>query len=163
MGGIFTLQAIVVALIIIMCLMAFAVNYTKAFRVKNEIRNIIEKNEGLTPDAEVEINNMVRENQYYLPAQYINVCHRLGYKVYEGNSNRGGTGVRFCIKCEYADSTGETNENESYRGAYYSVVTFISLDIPIINNIIPFAAELFMVSGETPLLYSENNNNQWCD
>ena len=39
-GGVFVLQAIVVAMIIITCLLAFSVNYTKAFRVKNEIRNI---------------------------------------------------------------------------------------------------------------------------
>lgn len=50
-SGAMTLQIIVIFMIIINCYLAFSVNYTKAFRVKNEIRSIIEKNEGLTCSA----------------------------------------------------------------------------------------------------------------
>lgn len=162
MGGVFTLQAIVFALIIIMCLMAFAVNYSKAFRVKNEIRSIIEKSEGLTTSAEVQINDVVRKHQYFLSDIYEKACKQLGYDVYSSVDENGGAGVRFCIKCEYANNLGEMNQNPNYRGAYYSIVTFVNIDIPIVNNVIPFTANFFKISGETALIYSNNHNNKYC-
>jgi len=48
MGGVFTMQAILVFLVLATGLLAFSVSYTKSFRVKNEIRRIIEQYEGLT-------------------------------------------------------------------------------------------------------------------
>lgn len=161
MGGIFTLQAIVIALLIIMCLMAFAVNYSKAFRVKNEIRSIIEKSEGLTPSAEVQINDMIRKHQYFLSDIYVDACKKLGYDVYESSDLNGGSGVRFCIKCNYANNLGEMNQKPDYRGAYYSIVTFVNIDVPIVNNIIPFTANFFKISGETSLIYA-SHNNKYC-
>ena len=59
-GGIFTLQFIVVFMIIVNCFLAFSVNYTKAFRAKNEIRSIIEKNEGLTCSAMKQIEGTAK-------------------------------------------------------------------------------------------------------
>ena len=40
-GGVFTLQIILVFVLLINGYMAYSVNYTRAFRVKNEIINII--------------------------------------------------------------------------------------------------------------------------
>ena len=157
-GGIFTLQAIIFALIIIMCLMAFAVNYSKAFRVKNEIRSIIEKHEGLTEAASKEINDMIRKYQYFLTDEYEKSCKQMGYDIYS-SSETGGAGVRFCIKQEYANNMGEMNPNPDYRSAYYSIVTFVNIDVPIVNNVIPFTSSFFSVSGETALIYSTAKNH----
>ena len=158
-GGVFTLQAIVVALIIIMCLMAFAVNYSKAFRLKNEIRNIIEKHEGLTEEAQAEINKTVRNYQYFLSEEYEDDCKNMGYHVYRGRGAEGNDGVRFCIKQEFANNMGEINQKPEYRGAYYSIVTFVNVDIPIINNVIPFSANMFHIRGETALIYSNKHSD----
>lgn len=158
MGGVFTLQAIIFALIIIMCLMAFAVNYSKAFRVKNEIRSIIEKSDGLTDSAQVQINKMIREHQYFLSDKYDDACRKLGYDIYRSTQD-GGAGVKFCIKQELANNMGEINQKPDYQGAYYSIVTFVNIDVPIVNNLIPFTANFFKVSGETALIYSNNHRN----
>ena len=58
-SGALTLQIILIFMIIINCYLAFSVNYTKAFRVKNEILSIIEKNEGLTCSAMDQINDFM--------------------------------------------------------------------------------------------------------
>lgn len=158
-GGVFTLQAIVIALIIIMCLMAFAVNYSKAFRLKNEIRSIIEKHDGLTEDARIQINKTVRNYQYFLDDRYEEECNKMKYDTYRSTED-GGTGIRFCIKREYANNMGEINQKPSYRGAYYSIVTFVNIDVPIVNNVIPFTSSLFSISGETALIYS-NKHGQY--
>jgi len=162
-GGIFTLQAIVVALLIIMCLMAFAVNYSKAFRIKNEIITIIERHEGLTGDAVTEINETLRGHQYFLSDLYTTACREDGYDVYNSASSEGGTGIKFCIKQEYANNLGEINnpDKRDYQGAYYSIVTYVNIDVPIVNNIIPFTANFFEISGETALIYS-TNHKQYC-
>ena len=159
-GGVFTLQAIVIALVIIMCLMAFAVNYSKAFRLKNEIRSIIEKHEGLTKEARVEINNTVRNYQYFLDEKYQEYCNDMGYDTYTGIDSEGGSGVRFCIKREYANNMGEINQAPDYRSAYYSLETFVNIAVPIVNNVIPFTSTLFSINGETALIYS-NKHNQY--
>lgn len=172
MGGIFTLQAIVVALLIIMCLMAFAVNYSKAFRVKNEIRSIIEKNEGLTDDAQKQIRQVVANLQYFQSDTYNNLCVKLNDGKTDDGTGKGmwklytdpeDSRIHFCIKCEYADSMGDTNNEPGYRGAYYSIVTYVNIDVPIVNNIIPFTSGLFKVSGETAVIYSGHHNNGYCE
>ena len=45
-GGVFSLQIILVFVILINGYLAYSVNYTRAFRVKNEIINIVEESEG---------------------------------------------------------------------------------------------------------------------
>lgn len=157
------MEAITFALVVIMCLMAFTVNYTKAFRVKNEIRNIIEKNDGLTANAELEIAEFIHNTNYYLPEEYEQACKQMGYDVYTGNSADGASGIRFCIKCNYANATGWTNEKAEVRGVYYSIATFVTFDIPVVNNIFPISASFFRISGETQLIYSENYKySRWC-
>lgn len=165
-GGVFSTTAIIVALLVIMCLMAFAVNYSKAFRVKNEIRSIIEKNNGFTEgitdledSAEFQITDLMRRFNYYIDESYDQVCRDNGYDVFVGrNLDGSNAGVRFCIKCTYADNVGELNKNPEYRGAYYSIMTFVDLDLPIINKLVWISGDLFSVKGETAIIYDEHNN-----
>lgn len=148
-GGAMTLQIIVVFMIIINCYLAFSVNYTKAFRVKNEIRSIIEKNEGLTCSAVTQINDLMLKTNY-------------GVKHGDRNCPEGYTAADldnglFCYKYNKVDITGTSNSNSIYKGAYYTVLTFVDIDIPIFNRIFPEIAvlnETFASKGETALIYS---------
>lgn len=164
-GGIFTIQAITIALLIIMALLAFTVNYTKAYRVKNEVLNIIQKYEGMPTDPindiTEEIDTVLVQNKYFLPDRYIAACRRMGYDVYE--STNGQNGVRFCLKCEKANAVGEVNAGDRRQGYVYSVVTFVTFDLPIVNNIIPVSSTFFTAAGETPIIYSNVDKGQWCD
>ena len=148
-GGAMTLQIIVIFMIIINCYLAFSVNYTKAFRVKNEIRSIIEKNEGLTCSAVSQINDLMLNSNY-------------GVKQGDRNCPDGYTAANltnglFCYKYSRVDVTGTSNSNSTYKGAYYTVLTFVDIDIPIFNRIFPEIAvlnETFASKGETALIYS---------
>ena len=68
-GGVFTLQIILVFVLLINGYMAYSVNYTRAFRVKNEIINIVEQKEGFTEGgtAADEISALVKTAGYVLP------------------------------------------------------------------------------------------------
>ena len=147
-SGAMTLQIIVIFLIIINCYLAFSVNYTKAFRVKNEIRSIIEKNEGLSCDALEQVNELMLKSNYAMNDEFENWCRNNGYQV--ANLDAGS----FCYKYHKVDVEGTSNGNLTYKGAYYTVATFVNVDLPLVNKLLPFAGNLFLVKGETALIYS---------
>ena len=153
-SGAMTLQIIVVFLIIINCYLAFSVNYTKAFRVKNEIRSIIEKNEGLSCSAMRQINDLMLNQKYKMNNKFETWCKNNGYSI--ARSDAGS----FCYKYNKIDVTGTTDPNSLYKGAYYTVATFVNVDIPLVNNLLPFAGNLFLVKGETAQIYSSGNNSE---
>ncbi len=147
-SGAMTLQIIVIFMIIINCYLAFSVNYTKAFRVKNEIRSIIEKNEGLTCSALTQINDLMLKTNYGMNSEFEEWCESNDYTVADAGAGK------FCYKYQKVDVTGNSNESSTYKGAYYTVATFVNVDIPLVNNLLPFAGNLFLVKGETALIYS---------
>lgn len=147
-SGAMTLQIIVIFMIIINCYLAFSVNYTKAFRVKNEIRSIIEKNEGLTCSAVAQINDLMLKNNYKMNSNFEKWCEKNEYTVARLDAGS------FCYKYQKVDITGTSNDNSLYKGAYYTVATFVNVDLPLVNNLLPFAGNLFLVKGETALIYS---------
>lgn len=153
-SGAMTLQIIVIFMIIINCYLAFSVNYTKAFRVKNEIRSIIEKNEGLTCSAMTQINDLMLKTNYKMNDKFETWCTNNGYTVATAPAGS------FCYKYQKIDVSGTSNEDNLYKGAYYTVATFVNVDIPLINNVLPFAGNLFLVKGETAQIYSSGNNSE---
>ena len=160
MGSAFSITAIVIFLIIVNCFLAFSVNYTKAFRAKNEIRSIIEKNEGLTCNAMHQIEDFLNENHYHIGEPYENWCdNNDDYKIARGDNNT----ALFCYKVEKVDITGASNSNKAYKGAYYTVATFVNIDIPIFNKIFESIGNVFMVRGETALIYSSGVNYEGLD
>ena len=158
-GGTFSLTAIVIFLIIVNCFLAFSVNYTKAFRAKNEIRSIIEKNEGLGCNALHQIEEFLAKNKYRINEETSGWCGRHGYKIASDSNNT----PLFCYKVEKVDITGSSNSNNTYKGAYYTVATFVNIDIPIFNKIFSTIGNVFMVRGETALIYSSGINYEGLD
>ena len=138
-GGVVNLSMIVVFLVLVFGYLAFNVNYTKAFRVKNYIITTIEQYEG-NCDVGTPCRSKIQ--------QYIN---QVGYNA----SNLDLTDedyvcdrtFGYCYKeFEVQNSSGAYNEhNKQY---YYRVVTQINIDIPIINKIMP-GLRIFQISGNT--------------
>lgn len=130
LGTTFIVNLIVIFIIIFVILFAGSTGYTKAYKVKNQIVNIIEENRGVIgATTKKEIND-------YLG--------RVGYKVggkvtlpkkCEQNTN----GYRYCI--EKIDQSGDGENGRKY---YYRVTTYMYLEIPIIASLIQIP-----VSGET--------------
>ena len=140
LGGIVNITIIVVFLVIVSGYLAFNVNYTKAFRVKNKIITTIEQYEGncSVPNGACDqaITDYMRD---------------IGYSVQTG-FNLNGYECRngYCIQEVTADNNTDSSiVLEGNEGkVYYKVVTVIYLDIPIINKIMP-NLKMFQVSGTT--------------
>lgn len=71
-GQVFALQVILAFVLLINGYMAYSVNYTRAFRVKNQIVNIIEQYEGPTDEAMAKIESYVDGMTYRVPQTLIN-------------------------------------------------------------------------------------------
>lgn len=160
-GGVLVIEIIIIFLLIINSYLAFSVNYTKAFRVKNKIVSIIENYEGMTEGelgSKKAIENMMLENHYSIDNAYTDRCGTLdGAKKYEKSPNNVGG---FCYYITETSESGQGLANETYKGTVYSVAVFVNIDLPVLNKLFPYFANVFAIKGETKTIYSSGYNTE---
>lgn len=142
LGGLVNIAIIVVFLVIVSGYLAFNVNYTKAFRVKNKIISTIENMEGLQ-DFNDPTKSQIREFEnsigydVSIPTSLPTVS--IGEKPWVAHKDYG------CFIREVVDETGAS---DATKKKYYEVITFVTVDIPIIKKIMP-QFPFFQVKGAT--------------
>ena len=136
--------------------LAFSINYSKAFRMKDEMIEIIEKHNGPTSEALGEINKMMNEINYSAQGaceEYVNDS--------EGSKTIGvlKTIVTSSESFSFSDSYNYCLTEVAYFGgygqlssSYYKVHVFFSLSLPMINN-----SSIFNIAGETKSIYYPEN------
>lgn len=134
-GGLVNLAIIVVFMVIVSGYLAFNVNYTKAFKAKNKIIDYYEQytgncNEG--SECYNEISSYLSEIGYKKDIRFSNT---------EGYECKNG----YCVQ---KHSSSKQNGRETIQTEYYEVKTYIIIDIPIINKIMP-QFDYFTISGAT--------------
>lgn len=143
-GQVFALQVILAFVILVNGYMAYSVNYTRAFRVKNQIIDIIEQYEGPYNDEALEkINAYIRQTTYNVQNEQM-----LEYQ----NDNRNASCPGYNGWCYVEHEVSVDDADGERRGKYYTVVTFVNIDIPVINNIIGLG-NFLQVVGETRTIY----------
>ena len=150
-GQTISLQVILVFLVFLNAFLAFSVNYTKAFRVKNKAINELEQNEGLNSTTKENIN------------RYIN---KVGYDMDDPEYNTNNCYHGVCVVPHCIGTVGNSNGSEDcsrvtgnvkgYR-IYYSVTTYISVNVPIMNKILNQEWNIFKVQGDTSVIYVDGN------
>lgn len=137
-GGIVSIAIIVVFLVVVSGYLAFNVNYTKAFRVKNKIISTYEQYEGAcyNPNADCRkiISKYMSEVGYY--SGNMSVSSEEGFHC----SDFGYSG--YCVKM-VKDGIGPHN----MQRVHFEVITQINIEIPVINNIM--GLRIFQVRGST--------------
>ncbi len=124
--------------------LAFSVNYSKAFRVKDAVIERIEKHSGVTADSIEEIQSYVNEVGYSSRGNCSNVSNtdlkRIGILegVVEYPPSEGKL-YNICI-----EKVSAYNPSGQLSSAYYKVTVFFSFNIPILNF-----NSAFHVDGET--------------
>ena len=147
-GQTISLQVILVFMIFLNAFLAFSVNYTKAFRVKNKVINEIEQNEG--------INNTSRTNIQ-------NYTAKVGYTGKDDGSSwkNGIKVVPVCVGSVGASGDCENPISGKKYRVYYSVTTSININVPIIGPIFRNASgdmNLLQVKGDTSTIYIDGKN-----
>ena len=142
MGGTVTLVIIVVFIVIALGYMAFNVNYTKAFRMKNKIISVDEDYNGnCNSNCEAAIKNYAKSIGYSLG-------NDLECAAWDANFQASSSKL-YCYQ-EVTCKDCVTQENGSSVIAdqhYYRIVTKINVEIPIINNSI--GLKMFYITGDT--------------
>ena len=138
-GGIVNIAFVLAFIVIVSGYLAFNLNYTKAFRVKNKIITTLEQYEGrcaVGSTCDNQIVSYMRSLGYNSPSSF---------ECPDGSTKQSG----YCIQKVLAYSnTGSIERSEKF---YFKVTTVINIDIPIINKILP-RLKVFQVSGNTKLL-----------
>ena len=140
-GSTWIFYLVIIFVLIFASYLALTLNYSKAFRVKNEILTIIEKNEGFNDNAYKTINNYLGANNYqeygYCPSGWKGVKRLDG--TYESLEDvEDGTKYAYCLKkiIGYHASMPQR--------AYYKIRLFFKFDLPIMGQI-----STFDVDGQT--------------
>lgn len=139
-GGSWITGIVVVFVILFASFMAISINWSKSYKVKDEILAVIERNHGMKKSTITEINGYLADVGY----RNVGQCPKNDGCWYGFNYNNNDSAVNsnpnYCVK--------KTIINASAIGhptmAYYTVDVFFRLDIPIIGDIIKLD-----LSGET--------------
>ena len=143
LGGSISVVIIVVFIVFVMGYMAFNVNYTKAFRMKNKIIALYEEYDGKCEDTcETEIQEYAREIGYIPDSNHNFQCPD-GYAEHPKNG-----GKLYCEKAvNVALRSSEDSMNEQRTKKYYKIITKINISIPVFDNLANL--NVFQVTGDT--------------
>ena len=138
-GGAFSINLMLIFLVLYVSFICVALNYSRAFRVKNRIINIIEQQEGYTVGYENSAEDQIKT--YLVNA---------GYNIQESQVN--GTGISnknvICNGCTFYQPGYSIAEVPTGAGnSYYYVETYMVFTLPVINVHIPIR-----IGGETRLI-----------
>ena len=157
-GGVVVLAIIVIFITFVSAYMAFNVNYTKAFRMKNKIIDTIEKYDGKC-GAKSSCRNEI--TQYAKDIGYnpynITSCPKIkgvkrvsGVEVVDKNYCMYEFKVvsdddAYCTKKD--STTGKCLQTDTGNRYYYRIMTVIDIKIPVVQNIL--GLNLMSITGDT--------------
>ena len=118
-GAAFSLNIIIVFIVIVFSSIAGILSYTKAFRVNSKIVNAIEKHEGWNDPARKEITEKIKILGYYVKDNNINCPVRDGIK---------GQSDAYQQYCVYQHEV-KNNYIE------YGILTYMYFDIPVVGRL----------------------------
>ncbi len=182
-GGTWLFGIVILFIALFASFLAYSISYTRAFNIKNEIINLIERNEGFTKcnrgqtdedpngdKGECDVKNMSNEeleNNKSVESQAYYKIIKAGYNYSAGETIDcrsvghdeqepwpGG----YCITkyCQKADDGTNIALNSQYS-TYYKVTTFIALRLPVVD--ITFNIP---ISGETRTIYYDSGDITTC-
>lgn len=142
-GGAFMIKLVLVFIVVYISFMAVAINYAKAFRVKNQVINILEQTKfnGSKSSEEV-VDNYLKKVNYNLSDN----IEKIEKKCNEQAESLGKTEI---VVSEYGVCLiSMSDSNDSPR--YYTVTTYITIDFPFFN-----ISMILPIIGETKSIYYE--------
>lgn len=127
----FVFNLVIIFVIVLLAFFIGSLSYSKAFKVKNRIVEEIEKDQGYTSETEKNIADWIRGNG-------------IGYNVNTGNNRVDCPNVENGKKlpisdyqyCVYEFNTCSAKTDRAKCGKYYRVVTYMTFDFPIIDQLI---------------------------
>lgn len=134
-GGAFTIKLMLIFLAIYIAFIAIALNYAKAFRVKNKIIDIIEQNEGIDSYIDTKEGSVIGDINSYL--------NTVSYYVNLANIKNNNTENINCYDRGYCIEETTAPVTDGITSKYYKVTTYININFPFfkLNFNIPITGE----------------------
>ncbi|MDO4375550.1 MAG: hypothetical protein Q4C33_00020 [bacterium] len=151
-GGTWLFSIVIVFIVLFTSFLAISVNYSKAFKVKNGIINIIEKREGMSQDTADEISEYLGTVGYLIYSSCPDYTSQSDNGSTQGKaqgferSNTNANKYKYCVA-----RTEDSNGN--IKKTYYKVTVFFRVDLPIMGELFTFP-----VTGETKPIYFPKND-----
>ena len=142
-GGAWILGIVMTFIVLFASFLAISINYSKAFKVKNNVVDLIEKNEGMNESAAEDIWGYLQSQGYILKGKCRD-AQALGFDK-DGVATNQNQSLYF-VKRNKIDDT-------ALNKTYYSVEVFFRLDLPVVGDIFTFS-----VTGETMSIYFAEND-----
>ena len=154
-GETVSLGLVMFFIVIISSYLAFTINYSKAFKVKSKLIDIIQDYDNDMTNSKIseEMNSYIKEVGYSAGESYTKKnCTGVGDSEtsYTAVPNQG-----WCYKIIETQEANSGSGSVEYKRRYVKVKTFVSIDIPIFNNIFP-NIRYFTVYGSTKATYEKN-------
>ena len=134
-GGAFMIKLMLIFLAIYIAFIAVALNYAKAFRVKNKIIDIIEQNEGIDSYNDTKEGSVIGDINSYL--------NTVSYYVNLANIKNNNTENINCYDRGYCIEETTAPVTDGITSKYYKVTTYININFPFfkLNFNIPITGE----------------------
>lgn len=124
-GGTFMIKLMLTFLAVYIAFIAVALNYAKAFRVKNKIIDIIEQNEGM---EESDFDNISGANNSGVTGLINGYLGDISYFVNLDEDDKKGRGV--CFDKGFCIHEFEPTYEVELDTKYYKVTTFVRIEFP---------------------------------
>ncbi len=133
-GGSWITTIVIAFIILFASFMSLSINWSKTYKVKDEIILAIERNNGVNEDSLEQISKYMADLGYRsigsgCPQNYVGFTYD-GRKTYSNPS--------YCLK---ANMVGATATGHKSFTAYYSIIVFFRLDIPLVRSIVKLDLE----------------------
>lgn len=117
-----------------------SLSYSKTFKIKNRIIEIIEKYETYDTTVEEEINEFLHESGYPVLKDNNFTCPTGRGEIVTGVSEEdsGRTAINTIQNYKYC-----VYRYKTVKGNYYSVVAYMSFDLPLIGDLISLEFPLY--------------------
>lgn len=160
-GGAFMIKLFLVFIFVYICLTAMAVNYAKAFKVKNEIVAYLEENE-IADITAINAKDMMTMEDFFEKE----LIGKRGYSVVEYNVCKN---IRYSedekVYCHDSGIVIRQSKNAvNTEGVYYTVSTYVGWGVPFLSKLSELNGNnekqdtisgLWRISGETRLVVSK--------
>ena len=162
-GSTWIFQLVIIFTFIFAGYIALTINFSKSFKVKNEMLSQIEKNQGMTSNGVRLINNYLVQTGYKTTGK----CKiDAGPPVYGAKSLDANTNIGSLIEIAvpnkeyYYCFSKVSTYHEVYKSrAYYRVQLFFRFDLPVLGDI--YAFNIDGQTSEIDSTYDQDNFAVW--
>ena len=161
-GGTWLFGIVIVFIVFFTTYISMSTNYSKAFKVKDELISIVERYKGVNGDSIEKINNYLGDIGYFSRGKCDNGSGiRANFTDWAGctyNNNRScvknASNANYCIR-RSKFVTGDSDAAHP-RSAHYQVVVFFTIDWPVLGSLINVRIE-----GETGIVHMFNDESRF--